>query len=82
MKKGWRCAKVTIPCKSVPAMVMDAEGSQAGADLLDANMVYWSTASIDGDGLKLKEQVGSRPFLHNIYVRSRSCYPLVRFGSS
>jgi len=62
VKKGWRCAKVTIPCKSVPAMVMDAEGSQAGADLLDANMVYWSTASIDGDGLKLKEQGWEQTF--------------------
>ena len=62
VKKGWRCAKVTIPCKSVPAMVMDTEGSQAGADLLDANMVYWSTASIDGDGLKLKEQGWEQTF--------------------
>ena len=43
-------------------MVMDAEGSQAGADLLDANMVYWSTASIDGDGLKLKEQNWEQTF--------------------
>ena len=61
-KKGWRCAKVTIPCKSVPAMVMDTSGKEAGADLLDANMVYWSTASIDEDGLQLKEQGWEQTF--------------------
>ena len=60
--EGWRCAKVTIPCKSVPAMVMDAEGQAAGADLLDANMVYWSTAAVDEDGIKLREQNWEQTF--------------------
>ena len=43
-------------------MVMDTSGKEAGADLLDANMVYWSTAVLDGDGLKLKEQGWEQTF--------------------
>ena len=50
----WRLACVPVPAKAVPAMLMACDDvSEAGADLLDANCVYWSTARLDGSGLKL-----------------------------